>query len=166
MPILSYLATTNMENNNPTIQLVIAALVLSLGITGVAVSDAIQLDTLGCTIVDPKTGMTCAEVAENPERDVYYIVDGSHIDNIELFEMAHQNPETVRWNLAHDAFVLKFDASELPRNFAGGQQALHDPMDNTEILEVLQGPEWKQIEGEIVKEETKKDFAIDDYLEE
>lgn len=147
-----------MENNTPTIQTLMIALVLSLGVAGAAVSDAIVLDTAFCTIPDPKTGMTCSEVSENPEQDVYYIVDGAYIDDAELFAMAHQDPETVRWNIAHTAFILKFDASELPRNLFGGGQALHDPKSNTEMKEVLTSAEWSDEEN-IVKEDPKKLFA-------
>lgn len=147
-----------MENNTPIIQALAIALVLSLGIAGAAVSDAIIFDTVGCTTTDPKTGLTCEEISENPEQDVYYIVDGAYIEDVELFQMAHQDPASVRWNLAHDAFILKFDASELPRNLVGAQQALHDPMNHEEIMVVLQGEEWTG-DGEIVKEEDSKKFA-------
>lgn len=144
------------------IQKLTASLIAVVGISGAAVSDAIVFDTILCTITDTKTGLTCSEVSENPEQDVYYIVDEAYIEDEDLFEMAHQDPATVRWNLAHTAFILKFDASELPRDLVGAQQGLHDPMSNEEILEVIQGDEWSEDDGEIVKEDPKKDFAVDD----
>lgn len=143
---------------------IIATFTIFLGLTtATAVSDAIWADTLFCTVVDPKTGMTCGEINENPNHDVYYIVDDSDY-NDEIWASAQQRPETVRWNLDGDKFIVKYNVKDVPRDQVGLAKALQNPMTNDEILEVLNSSDWKIDDENIVKEDDRKHIFVEDII--
>ena len=132
------LTTTNMTKDQ-----LIASLTIILGLSGAtAYSDALWADTAFCTKKDSKTEMTCEQIKEKPEQDVYYIVDGAEIENTELFTNSHQNPDTVRWNLAHTEFILKYDVAEMPRGEFGNKKGLKKSLTHDEVLAIISGPEW------------------------
>lgn len=146
-------------------QLLATIIILGGGGGAVAVSDALWADTTFCTQEDSKTGLTCEELQNNPEVDVYYVVNQTHIDDEELFEMAHQNPETVRWNNAGSQFILKYDGPEIPRGKVGAQLGLHNPKNHEEIVDILDGQSWKVVDdpfNPVVKKEKDTHFVEDD----
>lgn len=127
-----------------TYQQILASLILVLGTTaGTVASDALLADTAFCTTPDPKTGLTCQEIKDNAEADVYYIVNQGHFDNPALWENSHQDPATVRWNANQTKFIIKYDAPEIPRNEVGALNSLIGPMNHDEIMEELKKNEWQ-----------------------
>ena len=122
----------------------IASLTIILGLSGAtAYSDQVWADTVFCTIPDPKTGLTCQQLSQTPEKDVYYIVEASQFSNPDLWANSHQDPATVRWNVANTQFVLKYDGAEVPREEVGILLGLHNPKSQSEILTTMNTVEWK-----------------------
>lgn len=143
----------------------IASLTLILGLSGaIAYSDALEADTVFCTIVDPKTGLTCEQIRDNPELDVYYVVDASYFDDTELWETSHQDPATVRWNADHTQFLLKYDGVEVPRGEVGRNLGLHNPKNHEQILELMDTPTWRiqDPHDPTVKKGNPRSFVEDD----
>lgn len=142
---------------------IIASVTMTLGLAGALVfSDSLWVDTLLCTIPDPKTNMTCLEISENPERDVYYIVLVADIDNDERFlETAHQHRNTLRTSLDGTKAIVKYDVGIVARGIDLGE-----PFTNEEMLEYLQNPVNGFVETEeFVKEKDQKEFATDNLIE-
>ena len=124
-------------------QLASIILIFGIGGTATAVSDAFWADTLFCLQPDPKTSLTCEQVKNDPEIDVYYIVNQTHINDQELFSKAHQHPETVRWNNAHSQFILKYDGLEVPRGQVGALLGLNNPKSHDQIMQTLNSQAWE-----------------------
>ena len=162
MPTLFGLTTTNMTKDQ-----LIASLTIILGLSGaMTYSDALWADTAFCTVTDPKTGYTCEEMRENPELDVYYVVDAVYFNDATLWETSHQNPETVRWNTSQTQFILKYDGLEVPRGEVGANLGLHNPKNHQQILELMNSATWK-IEDPAdptVKKQDPRSFAEDDIF--
>ncbi len=123
--------------------LTILAIIIGLSSIGVVaaetLSDSLWADTNMCSEVDPKTGLTCDEIDENPDQDVYYVVISSHFDDA-IWETAHQDPETARWDDAHTKFIVKYNSNEIPRSEFGLEKALGVPMSHSEIIAYLNDP--------------------------
>lgn len=145
-------------------QQILASLILVLGTTaGTVASDALWADTAFCTIPDPKTGLTCQEIKNNAEEDVYYVVDQADFYNETLWINSQQDPETVRWNADQSKFILKYDAPAIPRSEVGGPNSLQGPMNHEEIMQELTKPEWLiDPDAPIVKGKSLKLFTTDD----
>lgn len=109
------------------------------GIAG-AIIGAGLLVTLGYNPqdVDEVTGITFAEIQENPERDVYYIVDKNLLveDFNSFTETAHEKDGSIRYSNDGEKAILKFDAGTVVRDVELGQ-----PYTNEEILLYLNNPE-------------------------
>lgn len=83
--------------------------------------------------LDPVTDITYAEIQANPERDVYYIVPISKIDNdARYLEHAHQRRETLRTSIDGTMAIVKYDVESVPRTVDLGE-----PFTNQEVLEYL-----------------------------
>lgn len=120
--------------------ILIIILVFSSGVIAAEVlNDSIWVDTGMCANEDPKTGLTCYELQENPEQDVYYVVKSSKL-NDNIWESAHQNPNSVRWDYWRTKFIVKYNAREIPRSEFGLDKALGSPMNHDEILAYLNDP--------------------------
>lgn len=137
-----------------------------IAIFGATLAGAILWATGGCLTPDAATGMTCEEYEENPDRDVYFIVESSDF-NEEIWASAHQHPDTVRWNNAGTQFIVKYDAKSVPRDEVDGVftpgRPLGDPMSGEEVLEAINNSDWLLADPDspVVKVEDGKEFAND-----
>lgn len=123
--------------------LTLLAIIIGLSSIGVVaadtLTDSLWVDTNMCSEVDPITGLTCDEIEENPDQDIYYVVSSSHFDDA-IWAKAHQDPETVRWDAAHIKFIVKYNSNEIPRDEFGLEKALGAPMTHDEIMAYLGDP--------------------------
>lgn len=131
-------------------------------ILGVTLGTIIWITTGGCLGVDSSTGLTCSELKENPGQDIYFIVDSSDFNDA-IWESAQQNLETVRWNVAHDKFVVKYNAKDVPRGETGLTKALNNPMTNSEILPIVNGVGW--VDENVISVKDTDTIFVDDRIE-
>ena len=122
---------------------ILIAVVLGLSSIGVVAADSLSeslwVDTNMCSEVDPKTGLTCNEINDNPGQDIYYVVTSSHVNDA-IWETAHQDPGTVRWDITGTKFIVKYNSDEIPRAEVGIEKALGAPMNHAEVLAYLDNP--------------------------
>lgn len=140
-------------------------------ILGATLAGIILTATTGCTGEDPATGMTCEEYEANPEQDVYFIVDDSDF-NEEIWQTAHQHPDTARWNNAQTQFVVKYNAKDVPRDevevLLAPNRPLGDPKTADEIREILETEDWRDPNPDdvFVNKEADRIFVEDSYFKE
>ena len=85
--------------------------------------------------IDPVTQIKYEEIMENPEQDVYYVVDIANIDN-GYFETSHQKIDTARKSLDETKVILKYDVGSVFRG-----RELGEPFTHQEILMFISNPE-------------------------
>ena len=107
-----------------------------IAIFGVTLGTILYVATGSCSGIDDVTGLTCEQIKENPEQDVYFTVDVSDF-NDNLWEKSQQKPETVRWNLDNDKFIIKYNIKDIPREETGFSKALNNGKTQEEITEII-----------------------------
>lgn len=132
-----------------------------LMVCGLTIATAIITNTINCSITEVGTGMTCEEIRDNPERDIYYSVSEIYYDTDAIWTDAQQEKETVRWDLAHDNFMIKYNAANAPREQMGALKPLNNPMTGAEAVVLVRSSSWA--DSDLVGEKNKDTkYAEDD----
>lgn len=121
-----------------------------IAIFGVTIGTALYLATGGCSGMDTATGLTCEELVENPDQDVYFVVSSTYFNDPTIWETAQGTPETSRWNVAENAFFIKYNAKDVPEDQTGFLKPLNNPMTGEEASALSKTSAWsdQEIVGE------------------
>lgn len=74
----------------------------------------------------------------------YVIIEAKHLECVDFSTIKQNNPETLRYSLNREKFLVKYEGEQPDFIFNITQDAVGLPEhSHQEILQILSGPEWQ-----------------------